>query len=441
MILLEEKLYTSEETASVLGISLRTLYRYLKKGEIEAETKTQSGTFRFTRKQIYKYLYPDKFTEILQKLKESEPSSGRKILYFDDLSAISATPSSTNQTPAPVDSSEDQLDLKVSFNAVGDNVGNGAEENVDLVAESADTNTEVANNVNNKPNEDSKLTEESVVSKPFSPEEASKIKEERHNKGLDSELEDLASLLQSTKQNTPPQSSGVVASDSANANIPENKQTASDTVLKDLSNLAKQQNEIDTKTPPAGDKPFNINATPTKDLDTPLSHQQEENSVLNTTPGRNINQKPESVDLPNNNESTNPQVLNEQPVVSDESWLYFLNTEKDILDLAREINAISTETGRKYAATMKGGLSLHHDIEEFNIIHFYVPKDDFNWFVNELSLKPADEAQANICLIPTASNEIFDNSYKLRGLSVVSDSRLIQDLMSHNEKELAKTLL
>ena len=53
MIVLEEKLYTTEETAEVLGISPRTLYRYLKKGDIEAETKTKSGTFRFTRIQIY----------------------------------------------------------------------------------------------------------------------------------------------------------------------------------------------------------------------------------------------------------------------------------------------------------------------------------------------------------------------------------------------------
>ena len=90
---------------------------------------------------------------------------------------------------------------------------------------------------------------------------------------------------------------------------------------------------------------------------------------------------------------------------------------------------------------MRGGLSLHHDIEAFNLIHFYVDYSDLDSWVKELALTSCSESEANIVLIPTKDDQIFAKSYKLRGLYVVADERLIQDLMSHNEKELAKSLL
>jgi len=41
MIVLANKLYTSDETADVIGVTSRTLYRYVKNGEISPETKTK----------------------------------------------------------------------------------------------------------------------------------------------------------------------------------------------------------------------------------------------------------------------------------------------------------------------------------------------------------------------------------------------------------------
>ena len=442
MILLEEKLYTSEETASILGISLRTLYRYLKKGEIEAETKTQSGTFRFTRKQIYKYLYPDKFNEILQKLKETEPSSGKKILYYDDLSEIQSADFLTKQTPTVPDSDE-LIASKILPDKVKGSTNTTTEDGGASDENSMDNTISSKNHISDVSSIDNKVVEESVVSMPFTQEEVAKIKEERQNKGLDSELQDLVSLLDQTKKNISSSNNLAPTPDPVNntpitpVKIPSSTQNNSDVVLKDISNLSKKNDDSVVG--------FNfLQGEGNSSLKTD-SVAVDNNSLPQGNLGDNLTYNPDKRTvqgaLTNNEEPPSPQVLNVQHLVTDEKWLYFINTDKDILELAREINAISRETGRKYAATMKGGLSLHHDIDEFNIVHFYVPKDDFNWYVNELSLKPSDESQANICLIPTTNNEIFDNSYNLRGLYVVSDSRLIQDLMSHNEKDLAKTLL
>ncbi|HOM78179.1 helix-turn-helix domain-containing protein [Patescibacteria group bacterium] len=56
---LEEKLYTSTEVAKILGVSLRSVYRYLDQGKLDAEIKTVTGRLRFTKKDILNFLYPD----------------------------------------------------------------------------------------------------------------------------------------------------------------------------------------------------------------------------------------------------------------------------------------------------------------------------------------------------------------------------------------------
>jgi excisionase family DNA binding protein len=59
MIQLEDKLYTSTEVADILGVSLRSVYRYLEEGKIDAEVKTATGRHRFSKKNILDFLYPN----------------------------------------------------------------------------------------------------------------------------------------------------------------------------------------------------------------------------------------------------------------------------------------------------------------------------------------------------------------------------------------------
>lgn len=58
MIKLENKLYSSTEVADILGVSLRSVYRYLEEGKLNAEVKTATGRHRFTRQNIIDFLYP-----------------------------------------------------------------------------------------------------------------------------------------------------------------------------------------------------------------------------------------------------------------------------------------------------------------------------------------------------------------------------------------------
>ncbi|MBU1132866.1 helix-turn-helix domain-containing protein [Patescibacteria group bacterium] len=58
MIKLENKLYSSTEVAEILGVSLRSVYRYLEEDKLTAEVKTATGRHRFTRQNIIDFLYP-----------------------------------------------------------------------------------------------------------------------------------------------------------------------------------------------------------------------------------------------------------------------------------------------------------------------------------------------------------------------------------------------
>jgi len=58
MIKIENKLYSSTEVAEILGVSLRSVYRYLEEGKLQAEVKTATGRHRFTRQNIVDFLYP-----------------------------------------------------------------------------------------------------------------------------------------------------------------------------------------------------------------------------------------------------------------------------------------------------------------------------------------------------------------------------------------------
>lgn len=59
MINLEDKLYTSTEVADILGVSLRSVYRYIEEDKLQAEVKTATGRHRFTKKNIMDFLYPE----------------------------------------------------------------------------------------------------------------------------------------------------------------------------------------------------------------------------------------------------------------------------------------------------------------------------------------------------------------------------------------------
>ena len=84
---IEEKLYTSTEVAEVLGVSLRSVYRYLEQEKLEAEIKTATGRLRFTKKNITDFLYPSGGTHSQVSLKPDTGYSAvsqREVVGIED---------------------------------------------------------------------------------------------------------------------------------------------------------------------------------------------------------------------------------------------------------------------------------------------------------------------------------------------------------------------
>ena len=60
---IKDRLYTSSEVAEILGVSLRSVYRYLEEGKLDADIKTATGRHRFSKKNILDFLKPGSSSE------------------------------------------------------------------------------------------------------------------------------------------------------------------------------------------------------------------------------------------------------------------------------------------------------------------------------------------------------------------------------------------
>jgi excisionase family DNA binding protein len=100
MIQLEDRLYTSTEVAEVLGVSLRSVYRYLEEGKLDAEIKTATGRHRFSKKNILEFLYPENNTSQPQttaQIPQQQKTKTEEVRRME----TPVTPVETTQVPAP----------------------------------------------------------------------------------------------------------------------------------------------------------------------------------------------------------------------------------------------------------------------------------------------------------------------------------------------------
>jgi predicted DNA-binding transcriptional regulator AlpA len=129
MIQLENKLYTSTEVADILGVSLRSVYRYIEENKLNPEVKTATGRHRFTKQNIIDFLYPNGDTKEQKRVEESEEAPAKK--------TVKKTIAATEKRPA-VETAEVEVDVavekkEVSREAPAEKVS-GGEETVDWLS-------------------------------------------------------------------------------------------------------------------------------------------------------------------------------------------------------------------------------------------------------------------------------------------------------------------
>lgn len=103
---LKDKLYTSTEVANILGVSLRSVYRYLEEDKLSADVKTATGRHRFSRQNIMDFLYPDRSNEV--KKAPSVPA-GRKAT-IQDVEEVESTSDSTEASTTETKARKPSMD-------------------------------------------------------------------------------------------------------------------------------------------------------------------------------------------------------------------------------------------------------------------------------------------------------------------------------------------
>lgn len=283
MIKLEDKLYTSSEVAQILGVSLRSVYRYIDESKLVAEVKTATGRHRFTKTDILTFLYPD----------GGVPSEEETIKVTKDKPTTKVKPSPKVE---PVE-----------------------EENVDWLAKFR--------------------------------EAAAKLQEEK---------------------------------DSVQKEEPVETETAPKKVEKPV---VEEEKEVEPakKVEPA-EEPF----TGLKDF------------------------------------ASEPEVKVEET----NTFTYYRSGLGGLKDIAQNLDKSARNSSVGYAFTLNAGLSLHKPIKPFSLLHSYVKPSDVLLFERVLMLSPSDQANAQICLISTKDQTVFDEKEEMHGLFVVSKPRLKSDIDS-----------
>lgn len=121
----------------------------------------------------------------------------------------------------------------------------------------------------------------------------------------------------------------------------------------------------------------------------------------------------------------------EEEKIEGTNFYYFYSPLKNLPTIAQKIDKSCRNANFPYAFTLFAGLSLHYRIRPFSIIHLYVPEREF--LKRILKLEKCKKKEANVCLIKPEEKEIFEEAKVLKGLRVVSDEKLLEDLFNYSE--------
>ena len=313
---LDDRFYTSTEVAEILGVSLRSVYRYLEDDKLKAEVKTATGRHRFTKNNILDFLYPD----------------GRSPLLFDDSSTEPATPAVQSSTPAET-----------------------APASVAPAVQTAVTPTPAP-------------TQEAAASeaKPDATEE---------------EVDWLSKF-------------------------------------REAATKYKEDQAVPAQSPP-----------PAQAMPQPTQPVQE---APQAQPAQPIPQPVQPAPQP---VQPTPQPATQGPVL-----MYYRSMLGGLKDVAQNLDKSARNSNLDYAFTLSAGASLHKPIKPFATLHSYVRSSDRDFFEKILRLTPANESNAQLCLVISDDAGIYSSKEEVHGLHVVAKSRLKADIASFGDQTLAQEM-
>lgn len=496
---LKDRLYTSSEVAEILGVSLRSVYRYLEEGKLDADIKTATGRHRFSKKNILDFLKPQETDSVKNTFSSEEFSMAGG--YETPTPALKAN-SLTENRVATHKKDESLDDFNFDFDEeFFKSLEDGVKEDEDFATKNPSNKDNSFKEIMSEDDELEKLLKEFEEEGDKNPSETP-LKISTSNKTNDDEEEfELDKILRSlekgfeedtsdfdfkdiTPNNSQTKNSGYFQEEFAKEEIKEEPKLDQkkdsyfdfdmdfdfDFLDKELDkeNEKSQQPQI---TPQLTDDRSKVSSP----SDIPLTEQSddsednwlerfrraaEKNSPKKEEPLQEKKDKFESffedtsdsldVFFGSSKQKTDSIGISSLASISDEESdissasdrqeLFYISDLTNLKEIAQTVDKVARKFDLDYAFTLNAGLSLHKPIAPFSIIHGYVNKEDVEIFEDYLKLTPCSEKEASVCLITPETKDVFEDAHELHGLYVVSNVQLRSDLIDKGLDKLAREI-
>ena len=483
---LKDRLYTSSEVAEILGVSLRSVYRYIEEGKLDADIKTATGRHRFSRKNILDFLRPGDIQNSDNNQPQDYFSNNSNNFSINQTSNPFTSTQTQNQTQN-LSSTDNKDDFDFDFNFDDEFLRNldtdlkTKEDNQFNLQGSSNNNFNndfgIGNNdfqakTNLDQNDFNDLDDLEKLLKEFEEEESRKVNDFKsedmapnepvNNYGKSTKYEDndddlsLDEILKSfeAEERRSPEPSPIstpvdnkLKNDDFDFDFDDldnffdeksNKPSQNTNSYSNSSNFYNDTKPTETKVESEEDNWLERFRKAASKNSQPEASQSMSSSNLNS-------QKQNSYQEDNyfnqsesflSQKKTAPEVEN----YSDTKEMYYTSSLNDLREIAQQVDKIAKKFDTDYAFTLNAGLSLHKKIDPFNIIHLYVRDRDLELFEDYLDLTPSNKNDASVCLMVTKDGNVFEDSYELHGLYVVSNVQLRSDLIDKGLDRLAREI-
>ena len=470
---IKDRLYTSSEVAEILGVSLRSVYRYLEEGKLDADIKTATGRHRFSKKNILDFLQPS----------DSNSRNNEKSIVNEASFPKAPTPEKLS-TFSSVDTVADEFDFDNFFetDVVKKDSVFPSTSNLQNKTSLADSVKDDNQNYLDESDDLEKLFEE--LEKEFvsqnsnnnlqTDKQVSKLTEDEFDFNFDflDKDENVSDYLKVDPANNQILSSKKNTFDDSDFDFLDNFFDSKEEKKSsnDVQNDKKEEDEFDffdldsvfedssVKGSPSVNNVSNSQVEQKDDSEGWLERFRKASEKVNTQ--ENVKKNNEDFDLSsffNNKKDTSTfslkhndyQSTSQSDITKDDfkssreerkKEYYYISSLSGPKEIAQTIDKVSRKFDLDYAFTMNAGLSLHKDISPFTLIHVYINERDLEIFEDYLKLTPSSERDAHLCIFPSRDREIFEDSYELNGLFVVSNVQLRSDFIDKGMDNYAREI-
>ncbi len=477
---LRDKLYTSTQVAEILGVSLRTLYRYMEDGKIES-MKTASGRHRFTKEQIMNFLNADPVRSQMIGNQGTAPSvsqtqvgsnqfnNGVNTAQQFDNSTVPQTNISANPNLEPfsdqnvnVNTRQDNVvsqkdvvmetDVTRNYQPVGGSVNaqdkvNSQDFQNDMYNQAQYGNTQ--DMIGHKPS--SSVVDDSLTSNKNQETDGGQqvyAKNDSSDDLLSSWVSDVSDVNMQASNNNDVAQGTVTNADQVTGTTLNNKDMFSKSNLDNYDLLGNDSSQSTVQPGQNSNNDGYIDSsvnTPQVESDKYVERGNSsvqgstwEHQVTTATSQAAVNQSANiSPVMSRSPRAVNKEFESKETMPQKPSRIRFYKSEyTDLIELAKKIKEVAQIRDLEYAFTLDAGLSLHFGIRPFTILNFYANPEDMNIWVNELRLMPVKSSkEANIGMLIN-NDIIFVPSKVIGGFRVVEDKILLNELAEFGEKDL-----